>query len=205
MSPLRPRRLHLLPSLAILLLSSAAGAETAIYDVDSSHSGVNFGIRHFLTTVPGQFERFSGVVEHDPERPEATRISFTVDATSIDTRSEQRDAHLRGEDFFDTAAHPTLTFESVAARRLDADTLEVTGDLTMRGETRRITVPVDFLGVMDTPMGTRASFATEFTVDRNDYGISWNRALEGGGAVLGDEVEIAISVQGVRREPPAAE
>lgn len=190
-----------LPALALALLAAtAAGAETARFSIDQPHSTAAFSVRHFVTQVPGRFNDVSGTIAYDPARPEASTVEMTIQAASIDTNNDRRDNHLRSADFFDAEMFPTLSFTSTAVQPVDDDTLQVTGDLTIHGVTNRVTVPVEVLGVM----GDKAGFATEFTIDRKDYGIVWNRALDTGGAMLSDEVKIQIAVEANREKPEEA-
>jgi polyisoprenoid-binding protein YceI len=182
-----------------LLLPAFAAADPAVYKVDPDHSGVSFTIRHFVSNVPGRFKDFAGVVKYDKQNPAASSVSFTVQAASIDTDNEDRDKHLRSPDFFETDKFPTLTFSSTSVKPVDADTLEVTGDLTIKGVTKKVTVPVDVLGTVKGPRGEKAGFETSFKIDRKEYGINWNRVLDTGGAVLGDDVKISISVEADRQ------
>lgn len=187
-----------------LLLPALAAAAPIVYKVDSDHSGVGFTIRHFVSNVPGRFKDFDGIIKYDPQNPAASSVSFTIQAASIDTDNGDRDNHLRGADFFDVEKFPTLTFSSTSVKAIDADTLEVTGDLTMKGQTKKVTVPVEVLGSVKTPRGEKAGFETTFKLDRKEYGITWNRALDTGGAILGDEVKINISIEADRQaEQPA--
>ena len=127
-----------------------------------------------------------------------------MQAASIDTGNNDRDEHLRNEDFFDVEKFPTLTFTSTKVAAKDADTLEVTGNLTMHGVTKQVTIPVEVLGSVKTPNGEKAGFESSFTVNRKDYGIVWNRVLDAGGSVLGDDVKINISIEANRQaEKPA--
>ncbi len=178
---------------AFLLLPFAAAAET--WNVDPVHSSASFKIRHFLTKVHGSFHDFSGTIDYDPAKPEATTLKFEIQATSVDTANERRDNHLRSADFFDVESHPTWSFESTKVESAGKGKLKVTGKLTMRGKTHEVTLDVDALGTMETGDGPRAGFVTELTVNRMDYDIAYNRALEGGGTILGDDVEIEISVE----------
>lgn len=186
-----------------LLLPALAVAETAIYKVDADHSGVGFSIRHFVSNVPGRFRDFDGVIKYDRQNPAASSIEFTVKAASIDTANNDRDEHLRGKDFFDVQSFPNLTFTSTQVTARDADTLEVTGNLTLHGVTKPITIPVEVLGTVKTPNGEKAGFESAFTINRKDYGIVWNRVLDAG-SVLGDDVKVSISIEGNRQmEKPA--
>jgi len=176
---------------AVVLVPVPAAAETATFDVDGAHSSVAFSVRHFVTQVPGRFNEVSGTIVYDAEKPESSSVEVTVQAASIDTNNDDRDAHLRSPDFFDVEQFPTLSFKSVKVEAGAGDELQVTGDLTIHGTTRTVTVPVKVLGVM----GDKAGFATSFSVDRKDYGVNWNRVLDQGGAILGDEVDIDIDVE----------
>ncbi len=178
-------------ALALLLaLPALAAAAATTYNVDPVHSTVGFKVRHFVTKVPGEFNDFAGTIVYDPENPAASSVAFTVQAASLDTDNEQRDGHLKSPDFFDVEKYPTLTFKSKKITG-SGDALQLTGELTIRGVTKEITVPVEVLGTM----GPKAGFATEFKIDRQDYGVAWNRAVEGGGTILSDEVTIRIDVE----------
>jgi polyisoprenoid-binding protein YceI len=187
-----------LTALAVLAGPAPAAAELTRYTVDPAHTSAGFSVRHFVSQVPGRFNDVSGTIAYDPEKPAASSVEITVQAASLDTNHADRDNHLRSADFFDVANHPTLTFKSAAVKPT-GNHLEVTGDLTIRGVTKRVTVPVEVLGVM----GKKAGFAARFTIDRQEFGVSWNRAVEGGGAILGDEVAIDIAIEANREEPPA--
>lgn len=187
-----------------LLLPALAAAELAIYKVDAGHSGVSFTIRHFVTNTPGRFKDFDGTIKYDKQNPPASSVEFTIKAPSIDTDNDDRDNHLRGGDFFEVEKFPTMTFVSKKVAAKDADTLEVTGDLTIKGVTKPVTIPVEVLGTAKTPNGEKAGFESTFTINRKDYGISWNRVMDSG-AVLGDEVKVTISIEANRQqEKPAA-
>jgi polyisoprenoid-binding protein YceI len=188
----------------VLLLPVIAAADPIVYKVDSDHSGVSFTIRHFVSNVPGRFKDFDGVIKYDAKNPAASSVNFTIQAASVDTANDDRDNHLRGTDFFDVEKFPTLTFSSTSVKAVDADTLEVTGEMTMKGVTKKVTVPVELLGTAKTPRGEKAGFETAFKLDRKEYGIIWNRALDTGGALLGDDVKVTISVEADRQaEQPA--
>jgi polyisoprenoid-binding protein YceI len=187
-----------------LLLPALAAAELAVYKVDAGHSGVNFTIRHFVTNTPGRFKDFDGTIKYDKQNPPASSVEFTIKAPSINTDNDDRDNHLRGGDFFEVEKFPTMTFVSKKVAAKDADTLEVTGDLTIKGVTKPITIPVEVLGTAKTPNGEKAGFESTFTINRKDYGISWNRVMDSG-AVLGDDVKVTISIEANRQqEKPAA-
>jgi polyisoprenoid-binding protein YceI len=194
------RRKALIQALTLaLLLPALASADPVVYKVDPDHSGVGFTIRHFVSNITGRFQDFDGVVKYDKANPAASSVSFTVQAKSIDTANGDRDNHLRSPDFFDAEKFPTWTFTSTSVKAVDADTLEVTGDMTIKGVTRKVTIPVDVLGSVKTPRGEKAGFETSFKLDRKEYGITWNRALDTGGAILGDDVKVNISVEADRQ------
>jgi polyisoprenoid-binding protein YceI len=186
-----------------LALPALALAEPVTYKVDADHSGVNFSIRHFVSNVPGLFKDYDGTIVYDKDNPASSKVGFTVQAASIDTGNADRDKHLRSADFFDVEKFPTLTFTSTQVKAQDKDTLEVTGDLTLHGVTKKVTIPVDFLGTVKTPNGEKAGFETSFTLNRKDYGIIWNRVMDAG-PVLGEDVKITISVESDRQQPAAA-
>lgn len=198
------RRKALIQALSLALLLpglslTAASADPVVYKVDPDHSGVGFSIRHFVSNITGRFQDFDGVVKYDKANPAASSVSFTVQAKSIDTANGDRDNHLRSPDFFDAEKFPTWTFTSTSVKAVDADTLEVTGDMTIKGVTKKVTIPVDVLGSVKTPRGEKAGFETSFKLDRKEYGITWNRALDTGGAILGDDVKVTISVEADRQ------
>jgi polyisoprenoid-binding protein YceI len=202
------RRKALVQALTLALLLTglavtAAAADPVVYKVDPDHSGVAFTIRHFVSNVSGRFKDFDGVVKYDKANPAASSVSFTVQAKSIDTDNDDRDNHLRSPDFFEAEKFPTLTFTSTSVKAAGADTLEVTGDLTIKGVTKKVTIPVDVLGSVKTPRGEKAGFETSFKLDRKEYGITWNRALDTGGAVLGDDVKVNISIEADRQADAA--
>jgi polyisoprenoid-binding protein YceI len=181
----------------IFLLPVLAAADPAVYKVDADHSGVNFKIRHFVSSVSGRFRDFDGVIKYDKQNPAASSVEFTIRAASIDTASNDRDEDLRSKNFFEVAKYPTLTFTSTRVVPKDANTLEVTGNLTMHGVTREITFPVELLGTVSAPGGEKAGFEAGFTVNRKEFGINWNNILDSG-PVLGDEVKVSIEIEANR-------
>lgn len=186
-----------------LVLPALAAAELATYKVDADHSGVSFTIRHFVTNMPGRFRDFDGIIKYDPKNPAASSVEFTVQAASIDTANNNRDEHLRSKDFFEVEKYPTLTFTSTKVVSKGANSLEVTGNLTMHGVTKQITIPVEVLGFAKTPRGEKGGFETSFKVDRKEYGITWNNMMDSG-PVLGDEVKISIAIEANRQQEAPA-
>lgn len=175
-----------------------ATRDTAAWNIDRSHSELTFSIRHLVSRVRGQFNRWTGTITGDLDNWEAASVLVTIDGSSIDTNNENRDADLRGPDFFDVANHPNLTFRSTRIER-DGERVRLTGDLTIRGVTRPIVLEGSFNGTTRDQRGrTRAGFEVSGTINRKDYGIVWNRAVEAGGLLLGDEVRIDVAVAAVR-------
>jgi polyisoprenoid-binding protein YceI len=179
-------------------VSTAIATTTTTYSIDKAHSEVTFQVRHLLTKVRGRFSDFNGTVEYDEESPERSLINVEVKAASIDTNEPDRDAHLRSADFFDAEKIPVLTFRSTEIRRQSEDRFTLTGDLTIHGVTRRVTLETTLLGTAKDPWGNqRIAFEAETTINRKDFGLTWNAALETGGFLVGDDVKISVSVQAV--------
>ena len=165
-------------------------------EIDRSHSEVAFQVRHLLGKVRGRFADFAGTIQFDPADPQASQIDVTIQAASIDTAEAQRDQHLRNADFFDVDNIPTLTFKSTSVTPHGNNAYDVVGDLSIHGVTKRVTMPASFLGIARDPWGNeKFGFEAELTINRKDYGLLWNAALETGGFLVGDEVKIMLSVQ----------
>lgn len=170
----------------------------AKFNIDKAHSEAFFQVRHLITHVRGCFSDFSGVVDLNKENPEQSSVSFTVQASSIDTNEGDRDNHLRSGDFFDVEKYPTLDFKSTAIRKKGEQEFAVTGDLTIHGVTKQVTLPVEFMGFVQDPWGNeRAGFEAETKINRKDFGLTWNAVLETGGLMMGDDVKINLSIQAV--------
>ena len=190
-----------------LLLPAAlrsAAAQPAIYKADPVHSKVGFTIRHFVSEVDGRFNAYEGTIKYDPQHPADSSVQFTVQAASINTNNDDRDKDLRSPNFFDVQKFPTLGFTSTKVVPKGGDAFDVTGTLTIHGVTKTVTVPAKFHGEVKTPMGVRAGFESSFTINRLDYGVTWNRAIEGGGSILGDDVNVSLRIEGVRQAAAAA-
>jgi polyisoprenoid-binding protein YceI len=169
---------------------------TMRWNIDGSHSTAEFSVRHLMiTNVKGRFGTVSGTVDYDPENPEASQIDVTIDATSIDTRDEKRDAHLRSPDFFDTEKFPNLTFKSTSVKKTD-DGFAATGDLTIHGVSKPVTLEVETPSSPNKdPWGnTRIGSSAHAKINRKDWGLNWNSALEAGGVLVGEQVKISIEV-----------
>jgi len=189
-----------------LAVATAASAAPATWTIDQNHSQVGFSVRHFFSKVPGTFSKFSGSVVYDPQKPENSSVKADIDPSSIDTKNEKRDNHLRSEDFFDVAKFPTLTFVSTKVTSAGRDKLKVDGNLTMHGVTKPVTLDVTFLGAGPSREGEqRSGFEAKTTINRKDFGILWNKTLDQGGTMLGDDVDIQLNVEGViRPDQPAS-
>jgi polyisoprenoid-binding protein YceI len=170
------------------------------WNIDTSHSGVHFSVRHMvIAKVRGAFDRFSGSVLLDEVNPAASKVSVRIDAASIDTREEKRDAHLRSADFFDVEKYPELTFESTKVEKLDDERYRVTGALTIHGITKEVVLDAESLGTGKDPWGNdRIAFSATTSVNRKDFGLSWNQALETGGVLVGEKIDISLDVQAVK-------
>lgn len=163
------------------------------YQLDPAHTRLGFAVRHMMTTVHGQFTLFSGRIDLSGDDLEGTAIELTVDPASIQTNNSDRDAHLRSTDFFDVERYPTMTFRSSRVRRASDDHFAVTGDLTIKGMTRAVSLEFTFLGSATDPYGQlRLGFTGSGVVSRRDWGLTWNVALEAGGFVLGDRITLEL-------------
>jgi polyisoprenoid-binding protein YceI len=175
--------------------------ETKIWNIDPSHSGVHFTVRHMVVSkVRGAFDKFGGTVSFDEADPSRSKVSVRIDAASIDTREPKRDAHLRSPDFFDVEKYPELAFESTGVER-DGDGYRVTGELTLHGVTRPVVLNVEYLGIGKDPWGNqRIGFAATGTINRKEFGLGWNQVLETGGVLVGEKIELALDVQAVKAQ-----
>jgi len=189
---------------AAVLVAAGPALAADTYVVDKSHSEALFKVRHLVSRVSGRFNDFGGTLTLDPARPEASSVEFTLKAASVDTDNEQRDQHLRSQDFFWAEQHPEISFKSTTIKPAGQDSYEVTGELTMRGVTKTVTLPVEFLGFAKDPWGNeKAGFALSTTLNRKDFGIEWNKTLDQGGYLLSDEVAIEINLEAARPRPAA--
>jgi polyisoprenoid-binding protein YceI len=182
-------------------MSSTATAQGVHYDIDTAHSSVHFSIRHLMiANIRGTFNKVSGSVTYDPANPGASSVEVAVDVDSVNTRDPKRDGHLKTPDFFDVANHPTITFKS---KRISSTggSYYVIGDLTIKGNTKEITLHVDAVSdEMKDPWGNmRRGAAATTTINRKDFGLVFHAPLEGGGVMLGDDVLLHIDVEMVRK------
>ncbi len=181
--------------------SAPAALPLQAWDIDTTHASAQFKVRHLMVAhVRGELGPVSGTVWIDDTDLARSRVEVQIDATGLDTREPKRDEHLRSVDFFDVANHPTVTFRSTAVTR-DGEGLRIAGELTLRGATRPITLEVDELGpIVKDPWGnTKRGAHARATLSRKDWGLVWNAALETGGVVVGDKVQIEIEIELTRR------
>jgi polyisoprenoid-binding protein YceI len=173
---------------------------TGTYTVDPTHSRIGFVARHAMVTkVRGSFNEFAGAGSFDAENPANSSLSLTIQAASIDTRNADRDAHLRSNDFFDMEQYPEITFRSTSVVPVDDEEYRVTGDLSIKGVTRPVTFDVELAGSAVDPYGNvRIGLEGSTTVNRKDFGITWNAALDAGGVLVGEKVVLEFEVSAVK-------
>lgn len=193
------RRFHVLTA-AVVLLSAAAPnvwAQAVQYEIDPVHSSAQFSVRHMMVSnVRGEFAKVTGTVVYDAKNLKVSSVEATIDATSINTHEPKRDEQLKGADFFDVAKYPTLTFKSKKVEEAGPGKLRVNGDLTIHGVTREVVLEVEGPSPevkMGPNIKSGASAAT--TINRKDFGLMWNRVLESGGVMVGDEVKITLEIE----------
>ena len=175
------------------------------WDIDVSHSAIHFWVRHMvISKVHGRFARWSGAIELDEKDLTRSSVDVRIDASSIDTQVADRDTHLKSPDFLDVAKHPEITFRSRRIEK-DRDGYRVVGDLSIHGVAREVTLEAEFAGTGKDPWGNqRAGFSAKTSIDRRQYGLVWNAALETGGVLVGEKVEITIELEAVKKVVSAA-
>jgi polyisoprenoid-binding protein YceI len=177
------------------------------WNLDPAHSSAEFAVRHMMiATVRGHFGDISGTMELNEEDPAASKVDVTIDVSSIDTRQEQRDTHLRSADFFDVQNFPTMRFVSKRVDGNPSGAFKIIGDLTIRGATNEIVLDAESTGLVKDPWGnTRTGFAAKGKLNRSDFGLTWNQVLEAGGFAVSNEVKLAIDAEFVQATAEAAE
>ncbi len=170
---------------------------TTKWSLDPAHSSIQFKVKHLMiATVTGTFNNFEAAVDSDGEDFTTARITFRADANSISTLNDQRDTHLKSADFFDTEKHPKIIFQSTSVTKKSDENYELNGDLTIRGITKPITLDAEFTGMVKDPWGNqKAGFVVKGKINRKDWGLNWNTALETGGVLVSDEVRINCEVE----------
>jgi polyisoprenoid-binding protein YceI len=170
------------------------------WNIDAAHTGINFSVRHMVVSkVRGRFGKFTGTLTLDNADLARSSVEVSIDASSIDTGVADRDTHLRSADFFDVEKFPELHFRSTRIERVDDSNYRVIGDLTIRGTTREVALDAEYGGRGKDPWGhDRIGFVAKVSIDRKEFGLTWNQLLETGGILVGDSVQIELDVQGVR-------
>jgi polyisoprenoid-binding protein YceI len=194
-----------IPLSVIMLAATFAGGavHAATYDIDSAHSSANFKIRHMMiSNVRGQFSKVTGSIEFDAKNPNASKVNAVIDVNTIDTREEARDKHLKSPDFFDVAKFPSITFKSKTFAPAGAGKYKVTGDLTIHGVTKEVVL--DLSDVTPEAKGmrgeTRIGGQAATKINRKDFGLTWSKSMDGGGVVVGDEVDITIDLELIKNK-----
>jgi polyisoprenoid-binding protein YceI len=174
---------------------------TATWNIDVAHSAIHFFVRHMvISKVHGRFAKWAGTVQLDEQDPTRSTVEVRIDAASIDTQVADRDAHLRSADFLDAEKHPKLTYRSRRVEVVSKDRLRVVGDLTIRGVSREVVLDVEHGGQGKDPWGNqRIGFTASTSINRKEYGLVWNQALETGGVLVADRVDIEIELQAIRQ------
>lgn len=179
------------------LLSGGRAGAADIFQIDRAHSSLGFSVKHLtVSTVTGEFTDYSGTIQFDAKDPSAFAAEVNIQTSSIDTRQPKRDEHLRSADFFNAEKFSTISFKSKKAQGNEAGGYVINGDLTMHGVTKEISIPVMISGPVKSPMGGDViGLSGETTINRQDFGISWNKALDTGGFMVGDEVKISVNFE----------
>lgn len=187
-----------------MMAASAAHAAPTTYEIDKVHSSILFKIRHMLSKTTGQFQQFGGTVTVDPDKRDSVEVSAAIVAGSVDTDDAKRDQHLRGADFFDVEKFPQITFTGGKLTDVNADRTKgkVEGMLTLHGVTKPVVLDVEWLGVATDPWGnTKAAFSATTKINRKDFGMVWNKTLDAGGYLIGEEVEIELNIEAAIPKP----
>jgi polyisoprenoid-binding protein YceI len=181
--------------------TTQAPSLTGAYDIDPAHSRIGFAAKHaMVTTVRGQFTDYTADVYLDEDNPAASRVRLEIKAASVESGNADRDKHLRGGDFFDVGAHPTLVFQSTKVEKSDGDLYTLIGDLTINGVTNPVSVDWEVTGATTDPWGNfRAGFEGKATVNRRDWGLQWNVGLDKGGVLVGEKVKLEFDISAVKR------
>lgn len=178
------------------------------WQIDYAHSQIQFSVRHLMVSkVRGQFEKFTATIDLDENNPAHSNVEVQIEAASINTQVSDRDAHLRSPDFLDVEKYPYLTFKSKRVDVIDKAHARLTGDLTIRDITREITLDVEYNGQVKSPFGpfVSAGFSAQTKINRQDWGLTWNAALETGGVLVGDEITITIELELMKQLETAEE
>ena len=183
--------------LTIVFAFSATGSQAADWEIDVAHSSIGFSVSHLvISKVKGSFHDYSATINFEADKLESGTVEMTVQIGSIDTDDAKRDEHLKSPDFFDAAGFPSMTFISKSVHDIDGNKFKITGDLTIRGTTREVVFDAEFRGVVNDPWGnTKAGFSATSEINRQDFGVKWNKSLDAGGVVVGDDVTIELELE----------
>jgi polyisoprenoid-binding protein YceI len=192
-------------ALAAVLGAASLPALAETWAADTAHSSVGFSVRHLMiSNVKGSFGKFTATIDGNPADPASAKVSASIDIASVDTREPKRDEHLRSADFFDAAKFPTMTFTSTKVVETSPTTAKVTGNLTLHGVTKPVTLDVEYTAPIKNPWGMTVLGATATgTINRKDFGVSFNKALDGGGVMVGEDVKIQLELEFVKKDTPA--
>lgn len=197
---MRHRTFGVLLAAALSLAAAAPSAWATTYTVDKDHTTVGFKIRHLFSQVQGTFDQFEGSFIYVPGKPEEWRATATIQAGSINTKVDKRDAHLRSADFFDVGQYPAITFTSTKVTDVTATSAKLHGDLTIHGVTKPVILDLVVHGEGKDPWGNlRSGFTATTTINRKDFGLTWNQALETGQFLVGEEVAITLEIEGLAK------
>ncbi|MBZ0301745.1 MAG: YceI family protein [Anaerolineae bacterium] len=178
----------------------------AKWQLDPTHSSAEFAVRHMMvSTVRGGFKNVTGTLEFDPDQPEKASVEAVIQVSEMaSTGVKDRDNHLKSADFLDAEKYPTITFKSTKIEKVSGDKARVVGDLTIRDVTRPVTVDAELLGIINSPFGQKvAGFHGSTTINREDFGLTWNMVVEGGGVMVGKEIKVSLDVEVVPAQEPA--
>lgn len=186
----------------LVFISLAAASQATDYTIDEAHSSVTFKIKHLsISTVIGRFGKFSGTVSVDPANLSSLKTSATIEVASVDTSEPKRDEHLRSPEFFDATKYPQMTFVSKEVKVVSANRLTIAGDLTLHGVTKPVVLDTEFDGTIKDPWGSqRVAFIASTTINRKDFGMTFNKTLDSGGLMLGEEVRIDIAIEAMTKK-----
>ncbi|MCE9501258.1 MAG: YceI family protein [Leptospira sp.] len=184
-----------------LVLLAFTGVNAGQFEVDPGHSSVNFQVRHLVTNVNGLFTDFNGSFTFDEKKPETSKVSFKVKVTSINTNEKKRDDHLRSEEFFDIKKFPEMSFESTKIASAGKNKYKLEGNLTIKGVTKKVVFDTEYTGTGKDPWGNvKSGFSASSVINRKDFGINWNKTLDNGGYLVGDEVKITVNVEAATKQ-----
>lgn len=192
---------HFMNRIAAAALAAVLAAPTlalaAPWALDGAHSKAGFKVRHMMVSwAEGQFKTVDAKIDYDEKKPQNLKIEATIDVASVDTNNDKRDEHLRSPDFFDVANHPKMTFKSTKVKVNKDGSMKVTGDLTMRGVTKSVTLDVEKIGIGTNPWGQKVLGTSATTkLNRKDFGVAWNQGLEAGGVLVGEEVQVSLNLE----------